>query len=112
MPGNRQGEEIMAAGAASGGQAEFRVDRAMVTARQLVYRGGQHGAPGIDEDMIDGEERGFSYRSPRWGKAFTGSAGGVGVAETQQPAELRMVDGGVEVAGQQARGIRVGRQAR
>lgn len=39
------------------GQAEFREYRAMVTARHVVDRGGQHGAPGIDEDMIDREER-------------------------------------------------------
>jgi hypothetical protein len=39
------------------GQAEFREYRAMVTARHVVDRGGQHGAPGIDEDVIDREER-------------------------------------------------------
>ncbi len=38
-------------------QAKFREYRAVVTARHMVYRGGQHGAPGIDEDMIDREER-------------------------------------------------------
>lgn len=55
----------------------------MVTARHVVYRGSQHSAPGIDEDMIDREEGWSSRGSPRRDQAFTGSAGGVGVAEAQ-----------------------------
>ena len=35
------------------GRAKFREYRAMVTARHVGDRGGQHGAAGIDEDMID-----------------------------------------------------------
>ena len=94
----------------SGGQPDFGVNRAMVTARQVVYRGCQHGAPGIDEDMIESEQCELSCGPPCGGQPITCPARGVDVPEAQQPAELRVIGGGVEVPGEQAGGICWGRQ--
>ena len=90
---------------ASGGQAQPRVDGAMVAARQGMHRGFQHGAPGIEEDVIDRENRALSTGPPGGNQSVTRLSGGVDMTEAQQSAELCMIEGGVEVPGQHARGI-------
>src|SRR5215469_471468 len=50
--------------ARSAREPELRVDRAMITARQVVHRGREHGAAPVDEHVVDRQQRRLPPRAP------------------------------------------------
>ena len=85
-------------------QADPGVHGAMIGAGQLVDRGGQHGAARVDQDVVDGQQAAMAGpRCPGRQQAVASLAGGVRVTLLQQQAELRVVQGRVEIPGQDRR---------
>src|SRR5215470_8047148 len=63
--------------ARSAGEPELRVDRAVVTARQVVHGGREHGAARVDEHVVDRQERRLPPRAPGRDQPVAHLAGGV-----------------------------------
>jgi len=79
----------------------------VVAAVQPVGRRGQDRAAPVDEDVVDceqGQPPGALW-SPGGGQPVACLAGRVEVAAAQEPAELRVIEGGVEVSGEDARTV-------
>src|SRR5258708_24766629 len=83
-----------------GGQAELGVQGAVVAAGKRMRRGGGHRPARVDEDVVERKQgRAAAWlRSPRGDQAVADLARRVYVAEAQEPAELRVIEGGVVVA--------------
>src|SRR5258708_7185198 len=88
-------------------EPELGVECAVVAAGQSVGRRGQDRAAPVDEDVVDGEQSQApaGLWSPGRGQPVAGLAGRVQVAAAQEPAELRVIGGGVEVSGEDARTV-------
>ena len=96
----------------SGWQAELGVQSAVVAAGQFMRRRDEHGATRVDEDVVDREQgRTAAWLWPPGGdQPVADLAGGVHVAEVQEPAELRVIKGGVVVTGEHHRRVTRRRQ--
>jgi hypothetical protein len=79
----------------------------MIAARHPVHRRAEHGAARIHQDVVEREQRRPSAGlwPPGGDQTLAHLAGRVDVAEAQQPAELCVIFGGVEVPGQHDRRI-------